>query len=73
MPTARSWTSVVAVGKQLYVFGGGNNSNVAVDTTECFDTETNTWSTKKNMPYTANAPASEVIDGKVYLIGGYIS
>lgn len=76
IPTERSWATSAVVGDEIYVFGGGQNANTAgtsskaIASVECYNTLTDTWTTKPNMPYPTAGLTSAVINGKVYLFGG---
>ncbi|NWL89547.1 hypothetical protein DMN77_18525 [Paenibacillus sp. 79R4] len=76
MPTARSWASAVTFNDKIYVFGGGKNANsngtqnTALATVECYDPNTNEWTTKKDMPFTGNGAVAAVVQNKVYIFGG---
>jgi N-acetylneuraminic acid mutarotase len=86
MPTARGALAAVAVGKKIYVSGGGGiPSGVALPdglvgggpselygTLEVFDTETNKWSTLAPMPTPRNHHSMAAVDGKLYAIGGRV-
>jgi N-acetylneuraminic acid mutarotase len=86
MPTARGALAAVAVGKKIYVMGGaripqgtsmpdglyGGGPVELVGTNEVFDTDTNGWSTLAEMPTPRNHHSVEVVDGKIYAIGGRV-
>jgi N-acetylneuraminic acid mutarotase len=86
MPTARGALAAVAAGKKIYVMGGaripqgtsmpdglfGGGPVELVGTNEVFDTDTNTWSTLAEMPTPRNHHSVEVVDGKIYAIGGRV-
>jgi N-acetylneuraminic acid mutarotase len=38
---------------------------------EAYDPVTNTWSTKASMPTARNGLRAEVLDGKLYAVGGH--
>ena len=74
MPTARRWPSVEAIGGQLYVVGGTQDIPGPVSvfaTLEVYDPVTDTWTTKASLPAPRHSMASAVIDGKLYLAGGF--
>jgi len=76
MPTARSGVMTAVVGGLLYVVGGNNGTRDA-PTLEVYDPTSNSWSSKAPLPQldTGNAGryggAVGVIDGKLYLVGGW--
>jgi hypothetical protein len=63
---AAHWLTIV------YVAGGnlGNNTGVT-DTVEAYDTQTDTWRTKRPMPTAREWPGAAFIDGIFYVVGGY--
>ncbi|GJM70189.1 hypothetical protein HMSSN036_24050 [Paenibacillus macerans] len=58
------------------LWGGAKNGNdsgtisTALPTIECFDIEKNSWSTLKDMPFSANI-TSQSIGDKIYVLGGF--
>jgi N-acetylneuraminic acid mutarotase len=67
MQTARSFFEVAAVNGKIYAFGG-NGAN----TTEEYDPETNTWTSKAAMPTTRSGFAVAVFQNKIYVMGGEV-
>jgi N-acetylneuraminic acid mutarotase len=86
MPTARGALAAVAVGKKIYVIGGGTiprgkqlpggltpgGDVELLGTTEVLDTDTNTWSSLAPMPTPRNHHSVAYVDGKIYAIGGRV-
>jgi N-acetylneuraminic acid mutarotase len=86
MPTARGALAAVAVGKKIYVSGGGGipsgtqlpdglvggGPSELYGTLEVLDTETNTWTTLASMPTPRNHHGVVEVDGKLYAIGGRV-
>ena len=75
MPTPRwLYTSAVVNGK-IYIIGGSTSEPdaKALSTVEEYDPVTNTWMRKADMPTirTDMIGSSAVVDGKIYVIGGY--
>ena len=75
MPTPRwSHTSAVVNGK-IYVIGGGTSEpgDVMLSVTEVYDPATNMWTRKADMPTARGwmSPSSSVLDGKIYVFGGW--
>jgi N-acetylneuraminic acid mutarotase len=75
MPTPRAYlTSAVPDGK-LYAIGGHSGESPYTNTlhneVERYDPATDTWTKKTPMPTPRNLLASGVIDGKVYVVGGF--
>ena len=77
MPTLRRrFTTAVANGK-IYVIGGTVldkrlGKQVITGLVEAYDPLTDRWEKRADMLIARQHPAAEVVDGKVYVIGGYI-
>ena len=74
MPTPRLCHHAAVVDGKIYVIGGANASAPQVEhirTVEVYDPATDTWSQKGDMPSSRASGYSTVVDGKIYLIGGY--
>lgn len=74
MPTPRRWPAVEAIGGLLYVAGGTKDIPGPVSvfaTVEVYDPVTDTWTAKASLPAPRHSMASGVIDGKLYLAGGF--
>jgi N-acetylneuraminic acid mutarotase len=75
MLTHRSRFAAIVYSGQLYVFGGldvdpdGTYANV--NSVECFDPITNTWSFKSPMSLPRHGHAAVISDNVVYVAGGY--
>jgi len=86
MPTPRGALASVAVGTKIYVVGGAKvpagadapNGLVPggpvelLGTLEVFDTVTGTWKSLKPMSLPRNHHSVEVVDGKLYVMGGRV-
>jgi N-acetylneuraminic acid mutarotase len=83
MPIARERFGIAAYQNKIYVFGGttgtvptiGGNAlgvDVVTGVNEVYDTATDTWETKAPMPTARGGLQANVVDGKIYLIGGFI-
>ncbi len=73
MPTARMGVCETVNGK-IYVLGGGTVSNTGgtvLSVVEEYDPTTNTWTAKANMPRARTSHASSVVNGQIYVIGGF--
>ncbi len=71
--TARAYASAGAIGTKIYVAGGCVGSDCVsglTDLLEEYDTQLDSWSTKRPMATTRHTMAGAVIDGKFYLAGG---
>ena len=77
MPTARIDFAIAVYENKIYVIGGeinaprGNGESEICSTNEVYDPATDTWETKASMPTPRSALAASVVDGKIYVMGGY--
>jgi N-acetylneuraminic acid mutarotase len=75
MPTARKDIAVAVYQNKIYVFGGttaSSNSEISGYTgvTEVYDPATDTWESKTSMPTLRSSLCANVVNGRIYLIGG---
>jgi N-acetylneuraminic acid mutarotase len=75
LPAARGHVTACAVGTKIYVIGGSEQSEdldlwSGLNKVEEYDTETDSWKTKENMPSSRWGLSSCLINGKIYTIGG---
>lgn len=75
MPTARAGLSTSVVNGKIYAIGGthqcnGVNDFTALSTVEEYDPVTDRWTGKADMPGPKAGVTAEVLDGKIYVIGG---
>jgi len=74
MPTARQGLSANVVNGKIYAIGGGDISVYSdiktFSVVEEYDPVTNTWATKSQMPTARGFHSANVLDGKIYVIGG---
>ena len=74
MPTARSNLVGGVVGGRLYAVGGESGTRSAperLDTVEVYDPATDTWAAAAPMSTARSELAAEVVDGKLYALGGF--
>ncbi len=74
MPTARTSLAAAATGGLVYAMGGFNFLQVPdrpLDVVEIYDPEADSWSVGPPLPEPRGAAAAAVVDGKIYLAGGY--
>jgi len=76
MPTARSWASAVEYGGKIYVVGGCSSTQPQqfenpVANLEMYDPETDTWTRLSPMSLARVGPAVAVLNGKIYVMGGF--
>ncbi|MEO1235693.1 MAG: malectin domain-containing carbohydrate-binding protein [Planctomycetota bacterium] len=74
-PIGRGHASAAVVGDTLYIFGGQNHhrsSPTDLDEVYAFDTVTDTWSRKADLPFvwSHNEPSTFVANGRVFIAGG---
>ena len=77
MPTPRVAVRTAVFSDQIYVFGGYDRKGPRgalryKKTVEVYDTQTDTWLKKPDMPTLRKSFMTAVVDGKIYLIGGSI-
>jgi len=76
MPTARQGLSTSVVNGKIYAIGGGAGSSSSYtsvktfSTVEEYDPATDTWTTKSEMPSERGFHSANVVDGRIYVIGG---
>jgi len=70
MPTPRTGVFTGAIGENIYVIGGNNNTTGVMSVNEVFDTTTGTWSTAAPMPTARTLGASAVVGNILYAMGG---
>jgi N-acetylneuraminic acid mutarotase len=73
VPTLRNNPAVVAVDSLIYIIGGaGTSSSIwqLIKTVECYNTNTDKWETKKEMPVATLVPGAVAVNKKVIVLGG---
>jgi N-acetylneuraminic acid mutarotase len=75
MPTPREGFAIAVYQGKIYCIGGTTleppyDMFGAVGVNEVYDPSTNTWQTEAPMPYPVTDLQANVIDGKIYCIGG---
>jgi len=75
MPTPRWAHTSAEVNGKIYIIGGGTSEpdSICLSSVEEYDPSTDTWTRKADMPTPRgwNSPSSAVVDGRIYVIGGY--
>ena len=76
MPTLRNSFTAAVVNGKIYVIGGSIHDkkldrDVATGLVEVYDPLTNRWEKGTDMPTERGATDAVVVDGKIYVIGGY--
>ena len=74
MPTSRSAFGIAVFQDKIFCIGGyamnANKQGGATGVNEAYDVTTDTWETKAPMPTPQLNVRANVVDGKIYLIGG---
>lgn len=76
MPTARQGASCSVVAGMIYIIGGGVSPDIDFWVVETFSTveeynpATDTWTSKTPMPTSRGWHSANVVDGKIYIMGG---
>lgn len=68
MPTARYYFGSTVIGNNIYCVGG-STTNI----NECYDTTTNTWTTKKPSTYSRFGGTAQSLGNNIYVIGGNLT
>ncbi len=75
MPTPRGDFAIAVFQDKIYTIGGsiraGQWTTELTDVNEVYDPATDTWTTKTSMPIPKAGLSASVVDGKIYLIGGF--
>lgn len=75
MPTPRSNFAIATVGGKIYCFGGitaiDDKGRQITNAVEVYNPTTDTWTIKSDMPTQRWDVQANVINGKIYLMGGY--
>jgi N-acetylneuraminic acid mutarotase len=76
MPTPRCDFAIATYQNKIYCIGGisgiDDTGRRITGVTEVYDPETDKWETKMPMPTARWALQANVVNGKIYLIGGYV-
>ena len=73
MPTPKSGHTASVINEKIYVIGGGFRGNgpfMYLSAIEVYDPKTNEWTQAPDMPVGKFGHAAEVINGKIYILGG---
>lgn len=71
MPSPKINHASVLYNGVVFVFGGSTTGGVASNDTYLYNIASDTWITGIVIPETRNFGTAEVVNGKIYLIGGY--
>lgn len=73
IPSLRNCPAIVAKDSLIYVIGGAGSENSiwkTIATVECYNTKTDEWTTKSDLPIPLFAPGAVVIENKIIVLGG---
>ena len=70
MPTKRSQTAAVSIGKSLVVAGGMGKDGKELDIVEVLDVENQQWSKANNLPHPLLNASGAIYNNQVYFLGG---
>lgn len=73
IPTLRNNAATAVLDSLIYVIGGaGTETDIwkTIATVECYNTNTDTWTTKSNLPNVVFKPTALTVNGKMFLLGG---
>ena len=76
LPTGRSAFSTAVVDGKIYLIGGllfesEKKNTFGLSTVEVYDTKNNSWQRLADMPTPRLQAGAAVVDGKIYVVGGY--
>ena len=75
LPTRRSAFSTAVVDGKIYLIGGllfeHEKGTFGLSTVEAYDTKNNSWQRLADMPTPRLYAEAAVVDGKIYVVGGY--
>ena len=78
MPTPRSDFGIAVVNDKIYCIGGiidfdwsGYGKGILCAVNEVYDPLTDTWENKTSMPTQRQRPKANVVNGKIYVMGGF--
>jgi len=76
MPTPRHSFGIAVYQNKIYVIGGligpsDSETSGYTSVTEVYNPETDTWENKTSMPTARSDLSANVVDGKIFLIGGW--
>ena len=75
MPVARSYHTAAVVDGKIYVVGGeiyDEGDVMAMDRVDMYDPAVDSWQPMAAMPTARSSHAAAVVDGKIYVSGGYL-
>jgi hypothetical protein len=73
MPTARSEITATNIEDNIYVIGGLDGSGDVLNVVEVHNIKNNSWKSLAPLPQPLHHAATSSYNGKIYVIGGFIS
>ena len=73
MPTPRSEIAATNIGDDIYVIGGFDKSGDPSGAVDVYNVKNNSWKSIAPVPQGVHHTAAVSYDGKIYLVGGFIS
>ena len=76
MPTARAWLSTCVMNNKIYAIGGSayvGQKEIVYRAVEEYDPTTDTWTKRTDMPTARTGLTTDVVNGKIYAVGGSVS
>jgi len=70
LPTLRAEFAFTTYDDKIYLIGGFDKTESALDVVEVYDTKTNSWSTLSPLPEPIHHNTASAYDGKLYVAGG---
>jgi hypothetical protein len=76
VPTFRDYFAIAACQNKIYIIGGRTGSEplhgdaITCGLNQAYDPATNTWENKASMPTNRNQIEANVVEGKIYVMGG---
>lgn len=70
LPVSYNYSSIVLIGKKIYVIGGENVEKNVVADVYIYNIDENTWETGSSMPAPCSAASTTVIGDMIYVIDG---
>ena len=76
VPTFRDYFAIAACQNKIYIIGGRTGSEplhgdaITCGLNQAYDPATDTWENKASMPTNRNQIEANVVDGKIYVMGG---
>lgn len=72
-PTPKMESAYTTIGDKIYIIAGyGETGKRNKNSVEVYDTKTDTWTTTAPVPVNLNHAAAAALDGKIYVVGGYL-